>query len=56
MTERPLRLRVAVQRAPEPALLRAAIASALAGRAVHGPEGVVARAVVDAARKERAWR
>lgn len=50
MSARPpgIRLRVSVDRAPEPSLLRAAIAARLGGRPVTGPEGTVASAVASA--------
>jgi len=61
VSERPLRLRVEVDAAPSPYLLRAAIARHLAGHPVAaGPERSVAEAVaraVDArAGKDRPWR
>lgn len=50
---RPLGLRVHTSAAPRPALLRSAIADALAGRAVAGPEGEVARSVATAVERAR---
>jgi hypothetical protein len=57
----PLRLRVEVETAPSPYLLRAAIARRLAGHPVAaGPERAVAEAVARAvdvhAGRERPWR
>jgi hypothetical protein len=49
----PRDLRVEVDAAPDPGLLRPAIEAALAGRPwPAGPEATVARAVADAARDE----
>jgi hypothetical protein len=42
---RPRHIEVRVSAVPDPARLRAAIAAALAGRVVTGPEGEVARRV-----------
>jgi hypothetical protein len=61
MSTEPLHLRVEVQAAPEPALLRAAIAARIAGRPFPpGPDDAVARAVAEAVaerlREVPAWR
>jgi hypothetical protein len=62
VTERPVTLRIEVPRAPEPALLRAAIAARVAGRAFPSrAEDEVGERVAQAVReqlagKERRWR
>jgi hypothetical protein len=57
MTQRPLHLRVEAPAAPEPSLLRAAIATRLAGRAFpsHAEDAVAAR-VAEAVREQLADR